>query len=175
MGFGRATSRPGFQLVALPAIIPITAAPGDGQCFPRPARPATALMTPWPRASSPRWRASSSTGARFRPGPKRAWRSSNSWKAGTTHAVVIPPGAPSVPTTSNAPGQRQRPVGRATVLDRLEGSPVLAGAASRTTRTTLRGVLSLVHGEDVASTGHRPLQGGGRQPSTVDENGVTPT
>ena len=85
------------------------------------------------------WSASSSTGAPFRPRPRRAWRSSNSSKAGTTHAVVIRPWVTSAPTTSNAPRRRKRHVQCATLIVRLEPSPVLPGAASQRSRHTPRG------------------------------------
>ena len=44
----------------------------------------------WPRASSPPSKANSSTGVRFRLGPKRAPPSSNSSRVGTTPNAVIP-------------------------------------------------------------------------------------
>ena len=78
-------------------------------------------------------------GARSVPRPKRAWRSSNSSKAGTTHAVVIRPWVTSAPTTSNAPWRRKRHVQCATLIVRLEPSPVLPGAASQRSRHTPRG------------------------------------
>ena len=130
------------------------AVPGRWGWFPRPGRPGIASTTPWPRASLPRWSASSSTGARSVPRPKRAWRSSNSSKAGTTHAVVIQPWVTSAPTTTN--GRRRRLCRgrrRATLIVRLEPAPVLPGTASQRSRHTPRG-----------STGCRPPQGWGRQP-----------
>ena len=81
------------------------------------------MTTPWPRASSPRWSASSSTGVRSVPRPRRAWRSSNSWKAGTTHAVATPPWATSAPTTSNAPRRGKRYVRCATLIVTVRGVP----------------------------------------------------
>ena len=107
--------------------------------FPRPGRPGIASTTPWPRASLPRWSANSSTGARSVPRPKRAWRSSNSSKAGTTHAVVIRPWVTSAPTTTSGPRRRKRHVQCATLIVRLEPSPVLPGAASQRSRHTPRG------------------------------------
>lgn len=47
-------------------------------------------QTPWPRASSPRSNASSSTGARFNLRPRRVWQSSSSSKPGTTENAVTP-------------------------------------------------------------------------------------
>ncbi len=117
---------------------PLANGAGRWGCFPRPGRPGTALTTPWPRAFSPRWSASSSTGVRSVPRPRRAWRSSNSSKAGTTHAAGTPPWVTSAPTTTNATRRRQRRVQCATLIVRLAGAPVLAGAKSRRERHTLR-------------------------------------
>ena len=97
------------------------------------------MTTPWPRAFSPRWSASSSTGVRSVPRPRRAWRSSNSSRAGTTHAAGTPPWVTSARTTSNAPRRRQRHVRCATLIVRLEASPVLPRAASQREKHTLRG------------------------------------
>ena len=118
--------------------LPLGSGAGRWGWFRRPGRPGIASTTPWPRACSPRWSASSSTGVRSVPRPKRAWRSSNSSKAGTTHAVVIRPWVTSAPTTSNAPWRRKRHVQCATLIVRLEPSPVLPGAASQRSRHTPR-------------------------------------
>ncbi len=118
---------------------PLGSGAGRWGWFPRPGRPGIASTTPWPRASLPRWSASSSTDARSVPRPKRAWRSSNSSKAGTTRAVVIRPWVTSAPTTTSGPRRRKRHVQCATLIVRLEPSPVLPGAASQRSRHTPRG------------------------------------
>ena len=103
---GRTSLRPGDRSTPRS---PLGSGAGRWGWFRRPGRPGIASTTPWPRASSPRWSASSSTGARSVPRPKRAWRSSNSSKAGTTHAVVIRPWVTSAPTTSNASVAKETP------------------------------------------------------------------
>ena len=70
--------------------------------------------------------------------PRRAWRSSNSSKAGTTHAAGTPPWVTSAPTTTNATRRRQRRVQCATFIVRPEGCPVLAGAESQRERYPLQ-------------------------------------
>ena len=68
------------------------------------------------------------------------FRLMSAWLIGRVpHAAVTPPWMTSARTTSNAPWRRQGRVRRATVLDRFEGSPVLAGAASQRERHPLRG------------------------------------
>ncbi len=88
---------------------------------------------------SPRWSANSSTGSRSVLRPRRAWRSSNSSRAGTTRAAGTPPWTTSARTTSNAPPRRKRRVRCAKLIVRLEASPVLPGAASRWSSNILRG------------------------------------
>ena len=56
-----------------------------------------------------------------------------------THAAGTPPWVTSAPTTSNAPRRRQRHVRCATLIVRLEASPVLPRAASQKEKHTLRG------------------------------------
>ena len=66
-------------------------AAGRWGCVLRPARSGTATTTRWPRASSPRSNASSSTGVRSALGRRRKGRCSISSKGGTTPGVVIAP------------------------------------------------------------------------------------
>ena len=66
-----------------------------------------AYSMPWPRASSPRSSAKCSTGDGSAARPKRGWRSSSGWRAGTIRTVATRPSAIVHPSTTRGDSCRR--------------------------------------------------------------------